>query len=138
MGSVIGLQTPEDRSNSMELVYKIGDLAREFDITLRTLRFYEDRGLITPQRSGTTRNYSARDRDRLRVALFCKRIGLSLGEIRNVLDLYEGIPLDDLSIKQIRNVYSTQLKALEKQQAETQDTIADLQLKIDELEASFS
>ena len=70
-------------------IYKIGDLAREFDVTLRTLRFYEDRGLINPGRSGTTRLYSAEDRERLRVALFCKRIGLSLGDIRLVLELHD-------------------------------------------------
>ena len=69
--------------------FRIGDLAREFDVTLRTLRFYEDKGLVTPERRGTTRIYSEGDRDRLQLALFCKRIGLPLKEIRTVLQKHE-------------------------------------------------
>lgn len=69
--------------------YRIGDLAREFDVTLRTLRFYEDKGLIRPERRGTSRIYSATDRERLGVALFCKRLGLALSEIRTVLEHHD-------------------------------------------------
>lgn len=117
-------------NTSSGTVYKIGDLAREFDVTLRTLRFYEDRGLINPGRAGTTRLYSAEDRERLRVALFCKRIGLSLGEIRQVLELHEDADAGIDTQSKIRNVYASQLKALEIQQEETRATIADLQQKI--------
>ena len=117
-------------NSSEDTVYKIGDLAREFEVTLRTLRFYEDRGLITPARSGTTRLYSREDRERLRVALFCKRIGLSLGEIRQVLELHESADAGEETKAKIRNVYAAQLKALEIKQEETKATIADLQSKI--------
>ncbi len=113
-------------------VYKIGDLAREFDVTLRTLRFYEDRGLVTPARSGTTRLYSQHDRERLQIALFCKRIGLSLEEIRNVLDLHEQDGAQDVPEK-MHQIYTSQLQALEKQQLETSQTIADLQNRIAEI-----
>ena len=115
-------------------VYKIGDLAREFDVTLRTLRFYEDRGLINPARSGTTRLYSSDDRERLRIALFCKRIGLSLGDISKVLDLHEFDGDSRQAESQIRNVYSSQLIALEQQLEETRETIGDLQRQLEAME----
>lgn len=73
----------------MSTVYSIGDLAREFDVTLRTIRFYEDQGLLSPARSGQNRVYTARDRTRLKLILRGKRLGFSLSEIRDILDLYE-------------------------------------------------
>ncbi|MFD0917213.1 MerR family transcriptional regulator [Pseudahrensia aquimaris] len=115
----------------MSRFYKIGDLAKEFGVTLRTLRFYEDKGLIQPSRSGTTRLYSPNDREKLRVALFCKRIGLSLTEIGDVLALHES-SADDVPEK-IRLIYADRLKALEDQRIETERTIADLQNKIESL-----
>jgi len=65
--------------------YTIGDLAREFGVTLRTLRFYEDRGLLSPHREGTARLYDARDRARLSVILKGKQLGFTLTEIREML-----------------------------------------------------
>ncbi|MEO1397745.1 MAG: MerR family transcriptional regulator [Pseudomonadota bacterium] len=106
--------------------YRIGDLAREFDVTLRTLRFYEDRGLVTPERQGTTRLYSDADRDRLRIALFGKRIGLSLVQISTVLDLLERNGSEGPVAKRIRAVYEQQLKVLEDRLDETQSAILDL------------
>ncbi|RFC63571.1 MerR family DNA-binding transcriptional regulator [Fulvimarina endophytica] len=69
-------------------VYRIGDLAREFGVTLRTLRFYEDRGLLSPERRGTTRYYNRQDRARLRLVLLAKVLGFSLTEARQLIDLY--------------------------------------------------
>jgi len=69
--------------------YSIQQLAQEFDLTPRALRFYEDKGLITPARRGTTRLYSDRDRTRLRLALRGKRLGFSLEECREIIDLYD-------------------------------------------------
>ena len=65
--------------------FTIGDLAREFGVTLRTLRFYEDRGLLSPRRDGTARIYDLRDRDRLSVILKGKQLGFTLTEIRAML-----------------------------------------------------
>ncbi|NIW86644.1 MAG: MerR family transcriptional regulator, partial [Gammaproteobacteria bacterium] len=73
----------------MNTVYSIGDLAREFDVTPRTIRFYEDQGLLSPARSGQNRVYTARDRTRLKLILRGKRLGFSLSEIRDILDLYD-------------------------------------------------
>ena len=118
----------------MALTYKIGDLAREFGVTLRTLRFYEDKGLINPERSGTTRLYSASDRERLRVALFCKRIGMSLGEISEMLALHDQEESGANVHEKIRSVYTNRLKALEKHQMEVNETISDLQIRLAEMD----
>ena len=73
-----------------EPTYTITELAREFDITARAIRFYEDQGLLTPARAGRMRVYSRADRTRLKLALRGKRLGLSLAEIRQILDMYGG------------------------------------------------
>ena len=72
-----------------EKTYTITDLAREFDITPRAIRFYEDQGLLTPTRVGRTRVYSRADRTRLKLTLRGKRLGLTLSEIRDLIDMYE-------------------------------------------------
>lgn len=72
-----------------EAVYRIGELSKEFDVTLRTLRFYEDKGLLTPRRIGNTRLYSRADRTRLKLILLGKRVGLSLLDVKEILDLYD-------------------------------------------------
>ena len=69
--------------------FTISDLSAEFDVTARALRFYEDQGLIAPERQGLSRIYSKRDRARLAWILRAKRVGFSLSEIREMLDLYD-------------------------------------------------
>ena len=69
--------------------YSIGDLAREFDVTPRAIRFYEDQGLLAPGREGQRRIYTPRDRTRLKLTLRGKRLGLALSEIRELIDMYE-------------------------------------------------
>ena len=76
----------------MEKTYTITELADEFGITLRTLRFYEEQGLITPIREGRQRIFSRRDRVRLKLILRGKRLGLSINEIREIIDLYGSKP----------------------------------------------
>ncbi len=120
-----------DAPSSTSKIYKIGDLAREFNVTLRTLRFYEDKELIQPARSGTTRLYSSDDRERLRIALFCKRIGLSLDDIGKILELHDMDEDKGNAEVQIRNVYTSQLKTLERQLDDTRETIKDLQIQLE-------
>ena len=94
---------PDDELNEASAgrnVFTIGDLAREFDVTLRALRFYEDKGLLTPRRQGLQRLYDRRDRKRLKLILMGKRVGFSLGEIREMLDLYE---TPNGQVKQLRD-----------------------------------
>ena len=73
----------------MSDVYSIGDLSREFGVTTRTIRFYEDQGLLTPTREGQNRIYQARDRVRLKLILRGKRLGFSLKEINKLIELYD-------------------------------------------------
>ena len=73
----------------VDRTYTISELAREFAVTPRALRFYEDKGLLTPRRDGMNRVYSHRDRGRLQMILRGKRVGLSLLEIKEILDLYK-------------------------------------------------
>ena len=69
--------------------FSISDLAREFDVTPRAIRFYEDQGLLSPRRDGQRRIYTPRDRTRLKLTLRGKRLGLTLSEIRELIDMYE-------------------------------------------------
>lgn len=115
-------------------VYTIGDLAREFGVTLRTLRFYEDRGLLSPQRDGTTRIYDGRDRARLGVILKGKQLGFTLTEIRAMLA--EGKtdqPAADLNLSLAK--VEEQIAHLETQQAEIKDALAELRRQRDSLKA---
>src|SRR3954466_14936021 len=72
--------------------WSIAELAAEYDVTLRTIRFYEDRGLLTPERRGTARVYHARDKVRLGLVLRGKRLGFSLDEIATIVDMYDAEP----------------------------------------------
>jgi DNA-binding transcriptional MerR regulator len=80
------LDTPDFRDRH---IYSISDLSEEFGVTARALRFYEDEGLIAPVRRGTTRIYTKRDRARLAWILRAKRVGFSLADIREMIDLYD-------------------------------------------------
>jgi DNA-binding transcriptional MerR regulator len=116
--------TPEDIS--VGVTYTIGDLAREFDLTTRAIRFYEDCGLITPQRSGRNRVYSARDRTRLKLTLRGKRLGLTLAEVKELVDMYES-PRDTEA--QLRKY----LEVLAEHRAQLEQQAADLQITLDEV-----
>ena len=72
-----------------EKTFSIGELAKEFDITTRSIRFYEDQGLLAPERNGQTRIYSGKDRVRLKLVLRGKRLGFSLAETKNIFNLYD-------------------------------------------------
>ena len=73
----------------MSVTYTISELAKEFGVTTRTIRFYEDQGLLNPAREGTNRVFSSRDKVRLKLALRGKRLGFSLAEIRELFELYD-------------------------------------------------
>ena len=113
----------------MPQTYSISDLAREFDLTTRAIRFYEDKGLLQPERSGPggrTRIYSGRDRARLKLTLRAKRLGLSLTDAKDVIDMYDS-PRDTAA--QMEKFL--QVLAHHQQQLEAQMT--DLQANMDEL-----
>lgn len=89
-----GIDTPDEKNRE---TYTISDLSEEFGVTPRALRFYEDEGLISPERHGLTRVYAQRDRARLAWILRAKRTGFSLADIREMIDLYD---LGDGRVKQ--------------------------------------
>jgi DNA-binding transcriptional MerR regulator len=109
--------------------FTIRDLAKEFDLTTRAIRFYEDMGLLDPQRDGPggrVRVYSARDRTRLKLTLRAKRLGLSLTEAKELIDMYES-PRD--TAPQLRKF----LQVIAQNKARLQEQMADLQANMDEL-----
>jgi len=109
--------------------YTIGDLAKEFDLTTRAMRFYEDMGLLQPERSGPggrNRIYSARDRTRLKLTLRAKRLGLSLSEAREIIDMYDS-PRD--TGPQLRKF----LAILAEHRRQLEEQMADLQANLDEV-----
>lgn len=114
--------------------FTIRQLCQEFDCTPRALRFYEDKGLLAPARDGLNRIYSARDRARLALILRGKRVGLSLTELREILDLYElpdgGLRQNAASLYKFRE----KLVAMERQRADLDSAIAELREGIAVLE----
>ena len=106
--------------------WTISDLAREFDITPRTIRFYEDQGIVSPWRTGMQRVYSARDRTRLMLALRGKRLGLQLAQIRELIDMYES-PTDTVpQLRHYLSVLATQREALVAQRRDIDETLAEI------------
>lgn len=109
-----------------ERTYAIGELAEEFGLTLRTIRHYEDQGLLAPGRDGSSRVYTHRDRARL--ALICrgKRLGFSLPEIKDFLDLYA---TDGMQVEQMRYAQMLargRIAALERQLEDIRQTLHEL------------
>jgi DNA-binding transcriptional MerR regulator len=115
-----------------DLTYTISQLAREFAVTPRALRFYEDKGLLTPRREGLNRVYSHRDRARLQLILRGKRVGLSLIEIKEILDLYK---VDQRAQAQTAlKKYKARIVALEVQREDIDAAIETLTESIAKLE----
>lgn len=109
--------------------FTISDLAQEFDLTTRAIRFYEDMGLLLPLRdgpAGRNRVYSARDRTRLKLTLRAKRLGLSLTEAKELIDMYDS-PRDTLpQLKKFLTVLALHRDALEAQLTELQVTLDEV------------
>ena len=106
--------------------FTISQLAKEFDLTTRAIRFYEDMGLLTPERSGMQRVYSARDRARLTLTLRAKRLGLSLTEAKDILDMYDS-PRDTVAqLEKFLGVLGAHRAQLEAQLAELQANLAEV------------
>ncbi len=127
--------------------FTIGDLAREYSITLRALRFYEDKGLLAPQRSGLTRLYSNADRERLALILKGKQLGFTLTEIRALLARHESAAQNGAApagtatgaaegLALTRERCARQLAQLERQRAEIDTAIGELKGMLEQLPAA--
>jgi DNA-binding transcriptional MerR regulator len=113
----------------------IGEMAAEFNVSLRTLRFYEDRKLLRPRREGNTRLYSATDRLRMQMILKGKQLGFTLTEIHDLIGNYE--TTDDFEGKLKPQQIVTQIDHLERQRAEIDSAIARLRATHERLAAAY-
>lgn len=112
-----------------EPTWTISELAQEFSITPRTLRFYEDQGIVSPQREGRNRVYLARDRTRLKLALRGKRLGLQLSEILTLIDMYDGPGDTEVQLRQYLSVLQQHRSTLEQQRRDIEDTLQEISLQ---------
>lgn len=107
-------------------MYTITDLAREFEVTTRTIRYYEDKGLLSPQRQGQRRVYAPRDHVRLRLIMRGKRLGFSLEEIREMIDLYDVDATEVSQLNKFLEMIRRRQAALRQHQADIAETLAEL------------
>ena len=106
--------------------YSITELAAEFDTTLRSIRFYEDKGLLAPQRSGQHRIFSERDRVRLSLILRGKRLGFRLDEIAHILDLYDQTPGEEGQLRFLLDDIARRRAALLRKRRDLDESLAEL------------
>jgi DNA-binding transcriptional MerR regulator len=106
--------------------FSIADLAREFDLTPRAIRYYEDQGLLAPGREGMQRVYSKRDRTRLKLTLRGKRLGLSLAEIRELVDMYDTATDESPQLLKFLTVLSRRRAALEQQREDIEAVLSEI------------
>ncbi|MDC8831307.1 MerR family transcriptional regulator [Alteromonas gilva] len=107
--------------------YSIGELAKEFDLTPRSIRFYEEQELLSPERTGQNRIYGNKDRVRLKLILRGKRLGFSLAEIKNLFELYDSNPNSMLQLE-------TMLQMTEQKRAVLRQQLDDIQMLMAELD----
>ena len=112
-----------------EITYSISELAHEFDITPRTIRYYEDEGLLTPTREGLARIYGHKDKIRLKLTLRGKRLGFTLAEIRELFDMYD----TDRSSK---NQLHSMIQLIETRRQVLHQQLEDIQMVMAELDAA--
>lgn len=110
---------------------RIGELAKKYGVTLRTLRFYEDKGLLSPERDGTTRLYTRRDIARLKLILLGRKVGFSLREVKQMLDLYDPTGSNTKQLRLALEKSEKQLVRLEKQRTTLDEAIVELTNMID-------
>ena len=118
--------------------WTISELSKEFDITPRTIRFYEDQGILSPARQGRNRVYVARDRTRLKLALRGKRLGLQLSEIRDLIDMYDGPRDTTAQLKHYLSVLQAQRATLEQQKQDIEEILGEIATQEDQCEMLLS
>ena len=106
--------------------FAISDLAREFEITPRTIRFWEDQGILAPQREGSKRIFTRRDRARLKMALRGKRLGLSLAEIKDLIGMYSSTEDETPQLLECLRIMEKRRLALEQQREDIEAMLAEI------------
>ncbi len=122
----------------MAELYSVSELANDLGVTPRALRFYEDKGLIAPQRAGNTRVYTHRDRGRLMLILRGKRLGFTLREVREWLDLYEVDPDQSAQMARLGDKVRKRIDALEQQRDDLDATLEELREILDQVEGRLA
>jgi DNA-binding transcriptional MerR regulator len=115
-----------DATESINDRSSIGDLARELDVTPRAIRFYEDEGLLSPRREGSRRVYSKRDYVRLKLILRGKRLGFSLAEVREMLELYDSAPDETPQLEKFVAALAARREQLERQREEIDEALEEI------------
>ncbi|MER9542348.1 MerR family DNA-binding transcriptional regulator [Mesorhizobium sp. M0437] len=118
--------TNDMSSEAGEELVRIGEMAKKYGVTLRTLRFYEDKGLLNPQRDGSTRLYTRRDRARLKLILLGRKVGFSLRDVKQMMDLYDPNGSNTKQLRLALDKSEKQLARLQKQRALIDDAISEL------------
>lgn len=119
----------------MTKTYTIRQLTKEFGVTARALRFYEEEDLIAPARLGQTRLYNTRDRARIVLILRGRRVGFSLAELRELLDLYEGPGGSAVQMAEARRKFAQRISALEQQKVDIEQSLQELRDGIQSIDA---
>ena len=117
-------QVPTD--GQADRVYSIGELADEFEITTRAIRFYETRGLISPKRRGSQRSYTRRDRARLIIILRAKNLGFTLEDVADYLALYDSDPVQQAQTTMLLTKVEASIADLQKKRTDLDRTLRDL------------
>ena len=112
--------------NQPATTFAISDLAREFGITPRTIRFWEDQGILAPEREGSKRIFTRRDRARLKMALRGKRLGLSLAEIKDLIGMYESTEDETPQLLECLRIMEKRRAALEQQREDIEAMLAEI------------
>ncbi len=107
-------------------LYGVTELAKELGVSARTVRFYEDKGLIAPRRAGTHRIYTQRDRGRMILVLRGKQLGFTLREIKEYLDLYDLDPTHRTQVRRLLEAVQSRIRRLEAQRVALEQTLAEL------------
>lgn len=108
------------------ITFTISDLAREFGITPRTIRFWEDQGILSPEREGSKRVFTRRDRARLKMALRGKRLGLSLAEIKDLIGMYASTEDETPQLLECLRIMSKRREALEQQREDIEAMLGEI------------
>ncbi|MDE8348188.1 MAG: MerR family DNA-binding transcriptional regulator [Acidocella sp.] len=126
MSADVETMSEQEAAADSVALFSVSQLARQLGVTARTIRFYEDKDLVSPQRAGTTRVYTHRDRARLMLILRGKRLGFSLREIKEFLDLYDVDPAHHVQLRQLLAAVRKRMAKLSEQRAAIDESLSEL------------